>query len=254
MDIQDFLNAKEKINEKFKKGQISKDQRSGALKKLREARSAARAGRLSKTPVGRFINYLTGSKPLSSIVDTTDNKRAASTRSAVSNLSTKKSRNSTTGSSQAKAAATGKAVKAMSKKDPRGNQIKPTPGVAKKKEPTKKFNVGVSKGGVSFKEAFKHFRGLGQSTFTWNGKKYTTNLKKAKPKASIKTPTPADFTAIGPKPTPKRKSKDKLDPRGNQIKAMSSLPAGALRKFQGSYDNKKEKLRNIGGKTYVVKR
>ena len=55
-------------------------------------------------------------------------------------------------------------------------------------------------------------------------------------------------------PTPKRKPKDKLDPRGSQIKATSSLPAGALRKFQGSYDKKKEKLRNIGGKTYVVKR
>lgn len=61
----------------------------------------------------------------------------------------------------------------------------------------------------------------------------------------------------GPKkvaPTPKRKPKDKNDPRGNQIKAMSSLPAGALRKFQGSYDKKKEKLKNIGGKTYVMKR
>ena len=55
-------------------------------------------------------------------------------------------------------------------------------------------------------------------------------------------------------PTPKRKPKDKLDPRGNQIKAVSSLPAGALRKFQGSYNKKTEKLRNIGGKTYVVKR
>ncbi len=54
--------------------------------------------------------------------------------------------------------------------------------------------------------------------------------------------------------TPKRKPKDKLDPRGNQIKATSSLPAGVLRKFQGSYNKKKEKLRNIGGKTYVVKR
>ena len=58
----------------------------------------------------------------------------------------------------------------------------------------------------------------------------------------------------GAKPTPKRKPKDKNDPRGNQIKPISSLPAGALRKFQGSYDKKKEKLRNIGGKTYVVKR
>jgi hypothetical protein len=55
-------------------------------------------------------------------------------------------------------------------------------------------------------------------------------------------------------PTPKRKPKDKFDKRGDQIKGISSLPAGALRKFQGSYDKKKEKLRNIGGKTYVVKR
>ena len=61
----------------------------------------------------------------------------------------------------------------------------------------------------------------------------------------------------GPKkvaPTPKRKPKDKNGPRGNQVKAMSSLPAGALRKFQGSYNKKKEKLKNIGGKTYVMKR
>ena len=58
----------------------------------------------------------------------------------------------------------------------------------------------------------------------------------------------------GAKPTPKRKPKDKSDLRGNQIKATSSLPAGALRKFQGSYNKKTEKLRNIGGKTYVVKR
>ena len=45
-------------------------------------------------------------------------------------------------------------------------------------KPNKKFNVGVSKGGVSFKEAFRHFRNKGDKTFTWNGKKYTTELKK----------------------------------------------------------------------------
>jgi hypothetical protein len=44
--------------------------------------------------------------------------------------------------------------------------------------PEKKFNVGVSKGGVSFKEAFSHFRKKGDKTFTWNDKKYTTELKK----------------------------------------------------------------------------
>jgi hypothetical protein len=42
----------------------------------------------------------------------------------------------------------------------------------------KNFNLGVSKGGVSFKEAFAHFRKKGAKTFTWNGKKYTTELKK----------------------------------------------------------------------------
>jgi len=46
----------------------------------------------------------------------------------------------------------------------------------------KKYNVGVSKGGVSFKEAFKYRRAKalkgGPKTFTWNGKEYTTELKK----------------------------------------------------------------------------
>ena len=46
----------------------------------------------------------------------------------------------------------------------------------------KKFNVGVSKGGVPFKEAFAHFRKKGAKTFTWNGKKYTTELAKSKGK------------------------------------------------------------------------
>ena len=48
------------------------------------------------------------------------------------------------------------------------------------KRETKNYNVGVSKGGVPFKEAFAHFRKKGNKTFTWNGKKYTTELKKGK--------------------------------------------------------------------------
>jgi len=165
--------------------------------------------------------------------------------------------------------------KAKAAKDPRGNQVKATPGTAKKKEAAKKYNVGVSKGGVSFKEAFKYYRGQGNKTFTWNGKKYTTEVAKAKPKAKISTPTPADFTAT---------SKAK-DPRGNQIKATpgkkgplasarkeypvtgpgsqskilrpkkaaAKIPAGA-KPFKGSYNSKTHKLQNINGKTYVVKR
>ncbi len=53
----------------------------------------------------------------------------------------------------------------------------------KKDQPkAKKFNVGVSKGGVPFKEAFRHFRDKGQKQFTWNGKKYTTELDTEKAK------------------------------------------------------------------------
>jgi len=45
------------------------------------------------------------------------------------------------------------------------------------------YNVGESKGGVSFKKAFAYFRKKGAKTFTWNGKKYTTELaKKSKSK------------------------------------------------------------------------
>lgn len=47
---------------------------------------------------------------------------------------------------------------------------------AKSKE--KNYNVGKSKGGVSFAEAFAHFRKKGAKTFTWNGKKYTTETAK----------------------------------------------------------------------------
>ena len=130
----------------------------------------------------------------------------------------------------------------------------------KAKSAAKKYNVGVSKGGVSFKEAFKYFRGLGNKTFTWNGNKYTTDVAKAKPKARISTPTPADFTATGTKPAPKKTASK--DPRkgfaskATPGKAKAALPAGALRTFTGSrgYNNKKEVLRKINGKTYVFKK
>ncbi len=80
----------------------------------------------------------------------------------------------------------------------RGSLAKPTDrkkstpvskeGAAAKRMPTpkkdtpkaKNFNIGVSKGGVPFKEAFAHFRKKGAKTFTWNGKKYTTKLKSEK--------------------------------------------------------------------------
>jgi len=51
-----------------------------------------------------------------------------------------------------------------------------------KKTESKNYNVGKSQGGVSFNEAFRHFRNKGAKTFTWNGKKYTTELKEEKKK------------------------------------------------------------------------
>ena len=58
----------------------------------------------------------------------------------------------------------------------------------KNKKAPKKYNVGVSKGGVPFKEAFKYNRGEGKKTFTWNGKKYTTELASEKSKKDAKKP------------------------------------------------------------------
>jgi len=77
------------------------------------------------------------------------------------------------------------------KKDPKTFPKKKTPSskgppslqAPKKKESSKagkkdkNYNVGVSKGGVSFGEAFRHFRNSGAKEFTWNGKKYHTKTK-----------------------------------------------------------------------------
>lgn len=145
--------------------------------------------------------------------------------------------------------------KAKASKDPRGNQVKATPGAAKKTAPAKKYNVGVSKGGVSFREAFKYYKGQGNKTFTWNGKKYTTDVKKAAPKAKVSTPTPADFSTSAKKAAPKKTASK--DPRkgfaskATPGKAKSKLPAGA-KPFTGSYNSKTHKLQNINGKTYKV--
>ena len=63
----------------------------------------------------------------------------------------------------------------------RGKDNRAAPGGTNKgADPAKKYNVGVSKGGVPFREAFAHFRKKGAKTFTWNGKKYTTKLKSEK--------------------------------------------------------------------------
>ena len=62
-------------------------------------------------------------------------------------------------------------------------------GSEKKKPAAKKekdYTKGVSQGGVPFKEAFAKARKDGKKTFTWNDKKYTTELASEKKKASSK--------------------------------------------------------------------
>ena len=130
---------------------------------------------------------------------------------------------------------------------------------AEKKAAPKKSAANTkpfASGKVSFKTAFANARKAGTKIFSWNGKKYTTEVAKAKPKAKVSTPTPADFTMTGKKAAPKKSAPKSKDPRGNQIKATpgkakSALPAGA-KPFQGSYNSKTHKLQNIKGKTYVV--
>lgn len=132
---------------------------------------------------------------------------------------------------------------------------------AEKKAAPKKSAANTkpfASGKVSFKTAFANARKAGTKIFSWNGKKYTTEVAKAKPKAKVSTPTPADFTMTGKKAAPKKSAPKSKDPRGNQIKATpgkakSALPAGA-KPFKGSYNSKTHKLQNIKGKTYVVPR
>jgi len=82
---------------------------------------------------------------------------------------------------------TPKVEKALTRKGPAPKKsekknitFRDKPSPSRKKPETKKinYNVGESKGGVSFRKAFAHFRKKGAKTFMWNGKKYTTELAK----------------------------------------------------------------------------
>jgi hypothetical protein len=122
-------------------------------------------------------------------------------------------------------------------------------------------------GKVSFGTAFANARKAGMKTFTWNGNKYTTQTKAEaakkktptapKPRPKKKTPTSEGNTVAGvkgtkkaaPKKAPSTKSRDK-----DGLGTKSTMPKGAIRKYTGKYNNKTERIRNIGGKTYVFKK
>lgn len=145
---------------------------------------------------------------------------------------------------------------------------------AEKKAKAKASAKPAASGKVSFGTAFANARKAGMKTFTWNGKKYTTQTKaEAAKKKTVAAPKPRPKTKADTKAKPKTTSKttkktstkssttakkpDAKDPRGNQIKATagkSTMPKGAVRKYSGKYNSKTEKLRNIDGKTYVFKK
>lgn len=224
--------------------------------KLIKARKEDEAA--SSTPLKRMGSYLKpGTKP--------DRDRKAQANRAKSQGGRSFAQTGTTkaGSTLARAAKTKRDITAKitaaekkQSKDPRGNQVKATPGAAKKKTPAKKYNVGVSKGGVPFKEAFKYYSGLGQKTFTWNGKSYTTEKAKPKKAAPKRKPTGMSTgnTVAGsssPKKTTKKKPSNAPNVGLGKMKTLGGLPVGA-KPFKGSYNSKTHKLQNIKGKTYVV--
>jgi hypothetical protein len=89
-------------------------------------------------------------------------------KGAGSNIQTK-------GKTKPKSASPGSSKAGMSSKKSTTSTAKAGSNI--KKSGGKNFNVGVSKGGVSFGEAFRHFKNKGVKEFTWNGKRYTTKSK-----------------------------------------------------------------------------
>lgn len=134
--------------------------------KTGEARQARVTSKSGKTKRGQFVDKKTTAK-YEGIGKARAARRAKTTAK-------------TAGAVGAGAVAIDQATKATPKKtgEARGQMKR---GATKSAGTTaKNYNVGVSKGGVPFNEAFAHFRSKGAKSFTWNGKKYTTELKKGK--------------------------------------------------------------------------
>jgi len=93
----------------------------------------------------------------------------------------------------------------------------------KKDDKKIKYNVGVSRGGVPFAEAFKHYRGKGQKTFTWNDKKYTTELKEEK-----KSDKKSDEKSAGRKGLDRFRSRKKAG--GGMMKKKGYAKGGMTKK------------------------
>ena len=124
-----------------------------------------------------------------------------------------------------------------------GEQKKPA---AKKKE--KDYTKGVSRGGVPFKEAFAKARKDGKKTFTWNDKKYTTELASEKKKTSSKSSSKSSSSSSTKKKRGLLFGKDaKIRPFGG---AIARALLGEDEKFggdRGAIDFIRPKKKSNGG-------
>ena len=164
--------------------------------------------------------------------------------------------------------------KKAAKKAPARTEIGSAAGKAPAKKAAAKAKPNskpAASGKVSFGTAFANARKAGLKTFTWNGKKYTTQTKAEASKKTPATPKPrpkkqapkssgtsalgAASSKAGQKKAAAKKAAPKRTSMGTVAKApkKSGLPAGVLRKFSGTLKSG-EAIRNIGGKSYVVKK
>jgi len=118
-------------------------------------------------------------------------------KGAGSRMATKAQRDAVAKSGRKRIAAGASGVGAMSLFGGDKEKKKDTPAEKPTTTPKKKYNVGVSKGGVPFKESFRHHRNKGAKTFTWNGKKYTTELDTEKAKRTAAAKKPAAKKKVG---------------------------------------------------------
>ena len=118
-------------------------------------------------------------------------------KGAGSRMATKAQRDAVVRSGRKRIAAGAGGVGAMSLFGGDKEKKKDAPANTPTTTPKKKYNVGVSKGGVPFKEAFRHHRNKGAKTFTWNGKKYTTELDTEKAKRTAAAKKPAAKKKVG---------------------------------------------------------
>jgi hypothetical protein len=95
----------------------------------------------------------------------------------------------------------------------------PTKAAESKEESTKSSSGSSS--GKSFSQAFRDARAEGKDTFTWNGKKYTTEMAGAKKPAAEE----ASFESPAPEVTDTEEGRTTTFKRGGMVRSSASKRA-----------------------------